>query len=57
MDKQDVIAFFDRLAPSWDADMVRNDRIIATILDKGGVQAGKRILEIKTRYLIQNTAA
>lgn len=46
VDKQDVITFFNRLAPSWDADMVRDDRIIGIILDKGGVQAGKRILDV-----------
>lgn len=46
VNKQDVIAFFDRLAPSWDADMVRNDRIIGVILDKGGVGPGKRILDV-----------
>ncbi len=46
MNQKDIIAFFDSLAPSWDADMIRDDRIIATILDKGGVQAGKHILDV-----------
>ena len=46
MDKKDIIAFFDRLAPSWDADMIRDDRIISEILDKGGVQAGKTVLDV-----------
>ena len=40
MRKQDVIAFFDRLAPQWDADMIRHDDIIATILDNAAVEAG-----------------
>ena len=30
---KEVIEFFDRLAPDWDAEMVRNDDIISTILD------------------------
>ena len=46
MNQQDVIAFFDRLAPQWDADMIRNDAIIATILDNAGVTAGKDILDV-----------
>lgn len=46
MNQKDIIQFFDHLAPTWDADMVRDDRIIATILDKGGVQAGKTVLDV-----------
>ena len=46
MNKQDVIEFFDRLAPWWDADMVRDDAIIATILDNAGVSQGKRVLDV-----------
>ncbi len=46
MNQKDIIEFFDSLAPTWDADMIRDDRIIATILDKGGVQAGKHILDV-----------
>ena len=26
MEKKDIIAFFDRCAPNWDADMVKNIR-------------------------------
>ena len=33
MKQQDVISFFDRMAPTWDADMIRHDDIIARILD------------------------
>ena len=29
MNKKAVISFFDRLAPQWDADMIRHDDIIA----------------------------
>lgn len=46
MNKQDVIAFFDRLAPYWDGDMIRNDAIIGEILDGAGVGPGKRVLDV-----------
>ena len=46
MNKQDVIEFFDRLAPGWDADMIKNDRIIETILDNAEVEAGQDILDV-----------
>lgn len=46
MNQQDVIQFFDRLAPQWDADTIRSDAIIASILDTAGVTAGKDILDV-----------
>ena len=46
MDKQSVIEFFDRLAPDWDADMIRNDEIICTILDNADVSEGKDVLDV-----------
>ena len=46
MNQQDVIQFFDRLAPQWDADMIRSDAIIASILDTAGVTAGKDIWDV-----------
>ena len=46
MNQKDIIDFFDSLAPTWDADMIRDDRLIATILDKGGVEAGKTVLDV-----------
>lgn len=46
MNKSDVIEFFDRLAPQWDADMIRDDGIIDTILDNADVTAGKDILDV-----------
>ncbi len=33
MIEQDVISFFDRCAPDWDAEMIRNEPVIRTILD------------------------
>ena len=48
MERSDVINFFDTLAPSWDAEMIRSDGIINVILDCGGVSAGKRVLDLAT---------
>ncbi len=46
MNKQDVIQFFDGLAPYWDADMIRHDHIIDTILDNAGVNPGVSVLDV-----------
>lgn len=46
MNKQDVITFFNRLAPQWDADMIRYDDIINLILDIGNVTAGSHVLDV-----------
>ena len=46
MNKQDVIAFFDRLAPQWDAEMIRHDDVIATILNNAGVKEGADVLDV-----------
>lgn len=64
MKQQDVISFFDRLAPQWDADMIRHDDIINAILDNARVTAGKDILDVATGtgvlipdYLARNVAS
>lgn len=46
MNKQDVIAFFDRIAPAWDADMIKNDVIIGKILDNAEIEAGQDVLDV-----------
>lgn len=46
MNKQDVIEFFDRLAPGWDASTVKDDAIIRTILDGALVRRGVRVLDV-----------
>ena len=46
MKKEAVISFFDRLAPQWDADMIRHDDIIAKILDGAEVTEGKDVLDV-----------
>ena len=46
MRQQDVKSFFDRLAPQWDADMIRHDDIISYILDNAQVGPGKDVLDV-----------
>ena len=64
IETKEVIAFFDRLAPDWDADMVRSDEIIRTILDNAEVCAGKDVLDVACGtgvlipdYLARNVAS
>lgn len=46
MKQQDVIDFFDHLAPQWDADMIRSDEVIATILDNAQIGPGADVLDV-----------
>ena len=46
MEKKDIAEFFDRCAPWWDADMIRNESIIAQILDNGGIREGVHVLDV-----------
>lgn len=46
MEKKDVIEFFDRCAPTWDAEMVKSDEIIGKILDNAEVGAGMDVLDV-----------
>ena len=46
IETQEVIDFFDRLAPDWDAEMVRSDAVIQMILDRAAVTAGKDVLDV-----------
>ena len=46
MQKSDVIEFFDRCAPTWDADMIKNDTIIEKILDNAEVGPGMDVLDV-----------
>ena len=46
MEKKDVIEFFDRCAPTWDAEMVKSDRIINAILDNAEIGPGMDILDV-----------
>lgn len=46
MEKRDIIEFFDRCAPNWDADMIKSDAIIGKILDNAEVAAGMDVLDV-----------
>lgn len=46
MNKREIAAFFDRLAPQWDAGMVKDDRKLAFILDAAGVRAHSVVLDV-----------
>jgi demethylmenaquinone methyltransferase/2-methoxy-6-polyprenyl-1,4-benzoquinol methylase len=46
MEKKDIAEFFDRCAPWWDADMIRNEVIISTILDNCGIDSGMDVLDV-----------
>ena len=45
MEKKVIIDFFDRCAPWWDEEMIRNEDLIYTILDNGGIRAGMDVLD------------
>ena len=64
MNKKAVIDFFDRMAPQWDADMIRHDDVIARILDGAEVTEGKSVLDVACGtgvlfpdYLARNVAS
>ena len=46
MEKKDVIAFFDRCAPTWDAEMIKSDVKIGKILDNAEVGQGMDVLDV-----------
>ena len=46
MNKAAMIDFFDRYAPQWDADMVRDEAVIDIILNNAGVRAGVSVLDV-----------
>ncbi|HWR23868.1 MAG TPA: class I SAM-dependent methyltransferase [Feifaniaceae bacterium] len=46
MNKQDIMEFFDGLAPSWDDDLVHDDRKINRILDYADVREGLSVLDV-----------
>ena len=46
MKKETIISFFDKCAPWWDADMIRNEPVISTILDNCGIRPGIRVLDV-----------
>lgn len=46
MDKREVAAFFDRLAPDWDEDNKHDEQKIEKILDYAGIRQGVSVLDI-----------
>ena len=46
MQKSDIIAYFDSRAELWDAEMIKKDHIIETILDNVKASAGMDILDV-----------
>ena len=46
MDKNEIIAFFDRCAAFWDSELIRNDEVIDIILEKGGIRSGVSVLDV-----------
>ena len=46
MEKKDVIEFFDRCAPTWDAEMIKSDAKIGRILDNVEVGADMDVLDV-----------
>ena len=46
MKKQDVIDFFDRCAPTWDDELIRNDEVVEKILNNGGIKKGVFVLDV-----------
>lgn len=46
MDKKDVIEFFDRVALTWDVELIKNEAVIEKILDNAEVKRGQDILDV-----------
>lgn len=46
MNKRDIAAFFDSRASTWDDNTVRNEQVIAAILDNCHITAGTRVLDV-----------
>ncbi len=46
MNQQEIISFFDKCAPSWDAELIRNEQVIETILNNSGIEKGVSVLDV-----------
>ena len=46
MDKKEIIAFFDEMADTWDEGNLRNEEVIAEILQKGGIKENLKVLDV-----------
>lgn len=43
---EEVRAFFDRYAPSWDENEIRDEEVISVILDNAGITEGSEVLDV-----------
>ena len=46
INKNEVIAFFDRCAENWDEELIRDDAVINRILDNAGIGEGMHVLDV-----------
>ena len=46
MEKKEIAAFFDQRAGAWDAELIRNDAVVDTILNGAGIDAGLDVLDV-----------
>lgn len=46
MNKKDIIDFFDRCAPDWDKETVRNESVISKILNCAAIREGIDVLDV-----------
>jgi demethylmenaquinone methyltransferase/2-methoxy-6-polyprenyl-1,4-benzoquinol methylase len=46
MNNQDIIDFFDRMAPSWDTNLIHDDAKIDVILNYAGITRGVSVLDV-----------
>ena len=46
MNKESIKDFFDKLASSWDDDMVKNEEVIKIILDNASITSGIDVLDV-----------
>ena len=46
MDQKAIIAFFNHCAPSWDAEMIRDEEVIQIILDNAHIRQDIHVLDV-----------
>ena len=46
MKKEDVREFFDMCAPTWDAEMIKDDEILRRIFDNADIEEGVTVLDV-----------
>ncbi len=49
MNKAEVAAYFDALAPTWDKHMITDNGKLNAILDAAGVRNGVTVLEVSPK--------